>query len=137
MAWRTASAPTVRSTYVTVGPGRSRPPQLVVEPSLQRPRRTRARRVVALLVNQGNAAQAESVTREAKIAAHRLGLELHVLNASGGGCGSPRGGSAVAWPPSARAQHQAMPVISDVAIEVANEQRRALGGRFAPRTRRR
>jgi putative tryptophan/tyrosine transport system substrate-binding protein len=38
--------------------------------------------VVALLVNPGNAAQAESVTREAKIAAHRLGLELHVLNAS-------------------------------------------------------
>jgi putative ABC transport system substrate-binding protein len=37
--------------------------------------------VVALLVNQGNAAQADSVTREAKIAAHKLGLKLHVLNA--------------------------------------------------------
>jgi putative ABC transport system substrate-binding protein len=37
--------------------------------------------VVALLVNQGNATQAESVTREANTAAHKLGLELHVLNA--------------------------------------------------------
>ena len=38
---------------------------------------------VALLVNPATPAQAESTTREAQVAAHRLGLELHVLQASG------------------------------------------------------
>jgi putative ABC transport system substrate-binding protein len=38
---------------------------------------------IALLVNPANSAQAESTTREAQLAAHRLGLKLHVLNASG------------------------------------------------------
>jgi len=38
--------------------------------------------VIALLVNPANSAQAESTTREAQIAALRLGLKLHVLHAS-------------------------------------------------------
>ena len=37
--------------------------------------------VIALLVNPGNAARAESTTIEAQAAARRLGLELHVLHA--------------------------------------------------------
>jgi putative tryptophan/tyrosine transport system substrate-binding protein len=39
--------------------------------------------VIALLVNPANSAQAQSTTREAQLAAHSLGLELHVLHASG------------------------------------------------------
>ena len=38
--------------------------------------------VVALLINPANSAQAESTTTEAQVAAHRLGLNLHVLHAS-------------------------------------------------------
>jgi putative ABC transport system substrate-binding protein len=38
--------------------------------------------VIAPLVNPANSAQAEPTTREAQIAAQRLGLELHVLHAS-------------------------------------------------------
>jgi putative ABC transport system substrate-binding protein len=37
---------------------------------------------IALLVNTANSAQAESTIKEAQVAAHRLGLELHVLHAS-------------------------------------------------------
>jgi ABC-type uncharacterized transport system substrate-binding protein len=37
---------------------------------------------MALIVNPANAARAESITREAQDAAHKLGLELHVLHAS-------------------------------------------------------
>jgi putative tryptophan/tyrosine transport system substrate-binding protein len=37
---------------------------------------------IALLVNPANSARAESTTREGQVAAHRLGLELHVLHAS-------------------------------------------------------
>jgi putative ABC transport system substrate-binding protein len=37
---------------------------------------------IALLVNPANSAQAESTTKEAQVAAHKLGLELHVLHAS-------------------------------------------------------
>jgi putative ABC transport system substrate-binding protein len=37
---------------------------------------------MALLVNPANFGQAEATTRQAQIAAHRLGLELHVLHAS-------------------------------------------------------
>jgi putative ABC transport system substrate-binding protein len=40
---------------------------------------------IALLVNPATSAQAESTTREAQDAANRLGLELHVLNASAEG----------------------------------------------------
>jgi putative ABC transport system substrate-binding protein len=38
--------------------------------------------VMALLVNPGNAALAETTTKETQAAAHSLGLELHVLNAN-------------------------------------------------------
>jgi ABC-type uncharacterized transport system substrate-binding protein len=37
---------------------------------------------MALIVNPANVARAESITREAQDAAHKLGLELHVLHAS-------------------------------------------------------
>jgi putative tryptophan/tyrosine transport system substrate-binding protein len=37
---------------------------------------------IALLVNPANSARAESNTREAQVAARRLGLKLHVLHAS-------------------------------------------------------
>jgi putative ABC transport system substrate-binding protein len=37
---------------------------------------------MALIVNPANAARAESITRETQDAAHKLGLELHVLHAS-------------------------------------------------------
>src|SRR5260370_2356184 len=40
---------------------------------------------IALLVNPATSAQAEWTTREAQVAAHRLGLELHVLHASAEG----------------------------------------------------
>jgi ABC-type uncharacterized transport system substrate-binding protein len=38
---------------------------------------------VALLVNPANSARVQSITREAQAAARRLGLELHVVHASG------------------------------------------------------
>ena len=38
--------------------------------------------VIALLVNPANSAQAELTTKEAQVAARRLGLEFHVLHAS-------------------------------------------------------
>ena len=38
--------------------------------------------LIGLLVNPANSAQAEATTRETRVAARRLGLELHVLHAS-------------------------------------------------------
>jgi hypothetical protein len=40
-------------------------------------------RVVALLINPANSEQAQSTMKEAQLAALSLGLELHVLHASG------------------------------------------------------